>query len=69
MKKLTNKQYDNMQWVVRKVLPALIVLIGTVGGVLGYDTTVIVTIVGAFNLFLGQVLSISSDNYQGGEPK
>ena len=66
MKELTNEQYDKMQWFVRKFFPALTTLIGTVGVTLGWDTTVVVTIVGAFNLFLGTLLTRSSDEYKGG---
>lgn len=63
--KLTNKTYDVLKWVVQIVLPALIGLIGAVGGSLNWaDTEITMTIVSAVTAFLGAILGVSNSNYK-----
>ena len=61
---MNNKTYDYLKWMVLTVLPALAVLISTVGGSLSWDyTDITVTILNAVTVFLGASLGVSSINY------
>lgn len=63
--KLSNKTYDILKWVLLKVVPALIILIGTLGKIYDFETianTINLTI-GAVALFFSSILGISSKNY------
>ena len=63
--KLSNKIYDILKWILLKVVPALIILIGTLGKIYNFEaiaTTIMLTI-GAFELFFSTILGISSKNY------
>lgn len=62
---LNNKTYDYLKYVVTMVLPALVTLIGVVGGSLHWEhTEVTMTIVGGITAFLGASLGISNANYK-----
>lgn len=57
--------YDKLQWLFRIVFPKLLVLIGVVGQVVGWEYTAsILTILGAIFAFVGESLGIASDLYQ-----
>lgn len=63
--KLSNKTYDNVKWVLMTVIPALILLISTLGKIYDFESmanTINLTI-GAFALFFRTILGISSANY------
>ena len=62
--KLTNKQYNTLKWIVITVMPALSVLIGTVGGSLEWEyTSITTTILNAVTVFLGTSIGVSSINH------
>lgn len=62
--KFSNNTYDKLKWVAQILLPALITLYGTVAMALGLPyTDIAVTIIGAFDAFLGTILGISTKKY------
>ena len=62
--KLSNKVYDILKWVDLVFIPALITFYGVVGNVLNIPyTDVVLTIMGAFDVFMGSLLGISSAQY------
>lgn len=62
---MNNKTYDYLKWIVLTVLPALAVLISTIGGSLTWEyTEITVTVLNAVTVFLGASLGVSSINYQ-----
>ena len=63
---LSNETYDILKWVAQNVLPALGTLYFALSGIWGlpYGEQIVGTIV-AIDAFLGALLKISSDNYQG----
>lgn len=62
--KLSNKVYDILKWVALVFIPALITFYGVVGNVLNIPyTDVALTIMGAFDVFLGSLLGITSAQY------
>lgn len=62
--KLSNKVYDNLKWIALVFIPSLITFYGVVGNVLNIPyTDVVLTIMGAFDVFLGSLLGISSAQY------
>lgn len=62
--KLSNKVYDILKWVALVFIPALITFYGVVGNVLNIPyTDVVLTIMGAFDVFLGSLLGITSAQY------
>lgn len=67
--KLTNKQYDFWKWILWKVVPAFIVLVSTLGAIFNFEdiANVINGVVGAFAIFLGTILGISTKNYYKGK--
>lgn len=61
---MNNKTYDILKWGVITVLPALSVLIATIGDTLSFaDTNTIVIILNAVTVFLGTVIGVSSVKY------
>lgn len=61
---LQSKTYDKLKWVVSVVLPAMGVLVGTLGKSYGWESTdIAVTTITALTTFLGSCLMISSRNY------
>lgn len=61
---LQSKTYDKLKWVVSVVLPAMGVLVGTLGKSYGWESTdIAVTTITAVTTFLGSCLMISSRNY------
>lgn len=62
--KLSNKVYDKLKWIALVFIPALITFYGVVGNVLNIPyTDVVLTIMGAFDVFLGSLLGITSAQY------
>lgn len=64
MMKLNDKSYNIIKWVVLTVLPALSVLIATLGKGYGWDTENIVLTLNAVALFLGAITGVSNYNYK-----
>ena len=63
--KLSNKVYDTLKWVVIVFLPALIMFIGVVLNCFNVThTDIILTILTAFETFLGSILGVSNINYK-----
>ena len=63
--KMADETYDKIQYLYRRVSPALMTLTGTVGTALNWEPTALVlTIWGALHLATGQILSIASDEYK-----
>lgn len=61
---LQSKTYDKLKWMVSVVLPAMGVLVGTLGKAYGWESTdIAVTTITAVTTFLGSCLMISSRNY------
>ena len=65
--KLTNKTYDKIKFLVQIVAPALIVLIGGLGDLYGFDTQNIIGLITLLVTFTGSVLGISNLQYKKGE--
>lgn len=63
---MTNRTYDFLKWVAQIVLPALGTLYFALARLWGfpYGEQIVGTII-AIDTFLGTVLKISSDNYEG----
>lgn len=62
--KMSNKVYDILKWIALVFIPALITFYGVVGNVLNIPCTdIVLTIMGAFDVFLGSLLGISSAKY------
>ena len=62
--KLSNKVYDILKWVDLVFIPALIVFYGVIGNTLNIPyTDIVLTIMGAFDVFLGSLLGITSAQY------
>lgn len=62
---MSNKLYDILKWIDLVFIPALIVFYGVIGNTLNIpNTEVVLTIMGAFDVFLGSLLGISSVNYK-----
>lgn len=60
----SSKTYDILKYIAQVFLPALTVFVGIVLKTLNVEfTDVIVTIMTAFDAFLGSILLISSNNY------
>lgn len=58
---LSNKQYDIIKWVVILLLPALSVLVGTLGQAYGFvQTDLAVTTINAVTVFLGVITGVST---------
>ena len=61
---LSNKQYDIIKWVVILLLPALSVLVGTLGQAYGFvHTDLAVTTINAVTVFLGVITGVSTYQY------
>ena len=61
---MSNKVYDVLKYIAQIFLPALTVLVGVILKCFNIECTdVVITIMTAFDAFLGSVLMISSNNY------
>lgn len=64
---LSSKTYDRMKWFTLIFLPALVTFAGVVMNALDFAyTDVTLTILVAFQTFLGSILGISNYNYNKG---
>jgi len=64
--KISNQNYDIGKWLVLIFLPAFAVLFGGIGELYGWgNTSIIVSTINIFTVFLGSVLQISSQKYDG----
>lgn len=62
--KFPNKVYDVLRWIAQIFLPAFITFLGVVLQCFHYaHTEVVITILIAFDTFLGTLLGISTYNY------
>lgn len=62
--KITNKVYDIIKWIVIIVIPAIITLYSTLGGIWNFPLVNQITgTLAAIDVFLGVVLKISSVSY------
>ena len=62
--KMSNKVYDFCKYFLMRFVPALILLISTLGTIYHFDTEVITLTIGAFSTFLAAILGISNYNYK-----
>jgi len=61
---MNNKTYDILKWGVITVLPALSVLIATIGNTLNFaNTNTVIIILNAVTVFLGTLIGVSSVKY------
>lgn len=60
---LPDKVYDILCWILKVFIPALILLISTLGVIYNFDTEVITLTIGAIATFLATLIGISSINY------
>lgn len=61
---LSNKTYDILKWIAQIFLPALTTFVGVVLKCFNVPyTDIIITIMVAFDTFLGSILQISSAKY------
>lgn len=62
--KMSNKVYDILKWILITFVPALILLISTLGTIYNFDTEIIILTISAISTFLGSLLGISNINYK-----
>lgn len=61
---MSNKVYDILKYIALIFLPALIAFVGVILNCFNVEyTDVVLTIMTAFNVFLGTILQISTYNY------
>lgn len=66
--KMSNKWYDILKYIAQIFLPALTVFVGVVLKCFNVECTdIVITIMTAFDTFLGSILMISSANYNKGD--
>ena len=72
---IPNKLYDWLKWIVVIFLPALNVLMASLGDALGFNSVVICKVIIAIHVFLGALIGVSTIAYnkqkgdQNGESK
>lgn len=67
---MSNKTYDILKWVNLVFLPAFITFIGVVLNCLDFgNTDIVLTILVAFNTFLGSCLGLSNIKYKSKKKK
>lgn len=63
--KLKNETYDLLKWIALVFLPALTTFIGVVMKCFNIEyTDIVLTIMVAFDTFLGAILGVSTSNYK-----
>lgn len=62
--KMSNKVYDIIKYCLFIFIPALSLLISTLGGIYGFETETIVLTIDAISLFVGTITGISNYNYK-----
>lgn len=67
--KLKNKTYDILKWILITVIPALILLITTLGTIYNFEdvSNIICLTISAIATFISSILGISSSNYKKGK--
>lgn len=60
---LPDKVYNVLKWIILIFVPALITFISGLGVLLGFDTTIIVGIIGLVATFVGSLIGVSTKNY------
>lgn len=60
---MSDKIYDIVKWTLLTFVPALILLITTLGSIYNFDTEIIVATISAISTFIGGLLGISNANY------
>ena len=60
---LPNKIYDLLKWIVLIFVPALITFISGLGVLFGFDSTIIVGVIGLVATFIGSLIGVSTKNY------
>lgn len=60
---LNDKVYNFLKWLLITFVPALLVLIETLGVIYNYDTQIIILTISAIATFLGAIVGISNTNY------
>jgi UPF0716 family protein affecting phage T7 exclusion len=60
--KVSNQTYDLLKFIALLIVP-IAAFIGSVANAIGYDATIIVTILTALDTLLGAVIKILSDGY------
>ena len=64
MIKFPDKVYEILKWIVVIFLPALNTLIFALGGVLGFDSSVVCGVISAVTVFLGALIGVSTYQYR-----
>lgn len=60
---LSDKVYNILKWLLITFVPALLVLIETLGVIYNYDTQVLILTISAIATFLGALIGVSNSNY------
>lgn len=61
---MSNKVYDILKWISVIVVPALVLLINTLGSIWGWQyTTEISMSISAIGVFIGAIIQVSSSKY------
>lgn len=61
--KMSNKIYNIIKYCLFIFIPALSLLISTLGGIYGFETETIILTIDAISLFIGTITGISNYNY------
>lgn len=61
--KLPDNVYNVLKWIVIVFLPALNTLIFALGGVLGFESSIICGVISAVTVFLGALIGVSTVAY------
>ena len=64
---LPDKVYDILKWLLVNFVPALIVLITTLGVIYNFETEIITLTIGAVATFIATIIGISNYNYKKGD--
>jgi putative effector of murein hydrolase LrgA (UPF0299 family) len=62
--KMKNKTYDFFKYLLMRFVPALVLLISTLGTIYKFDTEIITLTIGAVATFLATLIGISNYNYK-----
>lgn len=65
--KLNDKVYNVFKWALITFVPALTLLISTLGTIYKFDTEVITLTIGAIATFVGTITGVSNYNYKKGK--
>lgn len=67
--KLPDKVYSVIKWALMIGVPALLVLITTLGKIYGWNTETVTLTISAITVFLGAITGVSNYNYKNQEDK